>query len=660
MPDRFGVHNVVNGDVTGTLVQAGEVVITRVRPPPRQLPASPARFVGRADDLAGLADGPGVHAIAGIGGIGKTWLAVQWAHGNRHRFPDGQLFVDLRGFSPDLPMAPAAAIRGFLDALGAVDIPPDPHAQVALYRSLTADKRLLVVLDNAADARQVEPLLPGGASCTVLVTSRHRLTSLTTRHGAAHLRLGQLDDAESHDLLAARLGSDRLASDPAAARRIVRRCAGLPLALAIVASRGQLSPELPLARIAEELGRFDDEDPGSSVPAALSWSLRALTATQSRVLGLLAAAPGPDIGLAAVASLTGSTAELTALEQLCLLERVASGRYRMHDLIRAEVRAEDAEATRRVTDHYLHSAHSADRHLQPYGPPAVLPPMSRGCRPEAATGLDAALAWFDAEHLCLLAAADTAAEHGWHDVVWHLARTLTTYHHRRDRPDADIRTWGLALRAPTSGPALITSHRRLGEALTRAHRDSEGLAHLREASTLAERSGDRYQLSHTHRALAWALGRQDENAGALLHAQENLHLSRELQDTISEAHALNAVAWFTALLGDLDRARSFGEAALALHPNPEGEASGRETLGYIEFHARRPAESVEHYERALALRRAHGYLRHVASTLDRMVLPLRALGRDEEADARSAEARDLFARLHGQAAGLIDSGGRHV
>jgi tetratricopeptide (TPR) repeat protein len=510
---------------------------------------------------------------------------------------------------------------------------------------LTADKRLLVVLDNAADAVQVEPLLPGGSSCSVLVTSRRLLTSLNTRHGAVHRRLGVLRDAESRDLLAARLGSARLASDPAAVRRIVEHCAGLPLALAIVGSRGQLHPETSLARIADELGRLDDEDPANSVPAALSWSLRALTKTLSRLLGLLAAAPGPDIGPAALASLAGPESDLPALERLCLLERVAGGRYRMHDLLRAQVRAEDVEATRRVIDHYLYTADSADRLLRPYGAPAELPPMSRGCRPEALSGLDAALAWFDAEHQCLLAAVDTAAEHGWHDVVWHLARTLTTYHHRRDHADADIRTWGLALRARTPSPALITSQRRLGEALTRAHRNPEGLTHLREAGVLAAQSGDLYQLSHTHRALAWALGRQDENAEALNHAQENLRLSRELRDTISEAHALNAVAWFTARLGNLDRARSFGEAALALGPNPEGEASCRETLAYIEYRAHRPAESIEHYQRALTLRRSHGYLRHRANTLGRMVAPLRALGRDEEAEARSREARELFARL---------------
>jgi hypothetical protein len=161
-------------------------------------------------------------------------------------------------------------------------------------------------------------------------------------------------------------------------RRIVKHCAGLPLALAIVGSRGQLHPETSLARIADELGRLDDEDPANSVPAALSWSLRALTRTQSRLLGLLAAAPGPDIGPAALASLAGPESDLPALERLCLLERVAGGRYRMHDLLRAQVRAEDVEATRRVIDHYLYTADSADRLLQPYGAPAELPPMSRG------------------------------------------------------------------------------------------------------------------------------------------------------------------------------------------------------------------------------------------------------------------------------------------
>jgi tetratricopeptide (TPR) repeat protein len=629
----------------GTVVQVGKVVIADVRPPPRQLPASPSCFVDRADDLAGLVGGPGVYAIVGIGGIGKTWLAVHWAHANRHRFPDGQLFVDLRGFSPDQPMVPTVAVRGFLDSLGAVDIPPDPHAQVALYRSLTSDKRLLVVLDNAADAAQVESLLPGGPSCTVLVTSRRQLTSLITRHGAQHLRLGLLRADEAHDLLVARLGHARVASDPAAVLRILEHCTGLPLALAIVAGRAEVSPEMPLARIADELGQLDDEDPTTSLPAVVSWSLRALTETQLRVLGLLAAAPGPDISPATVASLAGSTSELPALERFSLLERDSTGRYRMHDLIRSQVRIDDADATRRVIDHYLHTAHAADRCLQPFGAPSGLPPMSPGCHPESPPDVEAALAWFDAEYQCLLAAVDTAVEKEWHDVVWHLARTLTTYHHRRDHADADIRTWGLALRVSTVNPALVTAHRRIGEALARAHRDAEALIHLRKASGLAEQIGDLYQLSHTHRAMAWALGRQGEDTEALYHAQENLRLSRELDDSISEAHALNAVAWFTARLGDLDRARSFGRSALALHPNPEGEASCQETLGYIEFHARRPAESVEHYERALTLRRAHGYFRHVANTLDRMVLPLRALGRTEEAEARSREARELFTQL---------------
>ncbi|WP_285499330.1 tetratricopeptide repeat protein [Actinokineospora sp. NBRC 105648] len=542
-------------------------------------------------------------------------------------------------------MPPAVAVRGFLDALGVEDAPSDPHAQVALYRSLTARRRLLVVLDNAGEAAQVEPLLPGGAGCVVLVTSRDRLTPLVIRHGARHRRLGVLDDPASRALLVARVGADRVAAEPAAVRRIMDRCGGLPLALAIVAGRAQVDPAAPLARVADELAGFTDRDPTTSLPAVLSWSLRALTAPQVRVLGLLAAAPGPDIGPPAVASLPGAEAELPVLERVSLLERDATGRYRMHDLVRTHVQVADPAATRRVIDHYLHTAHSADQHLYPLATPAAPPPPSPGCHPGHPADVAEALAWFDAEHRCLLAAVDMAADHAWPDVVWHLARCLTTYHHRRDRPDADLRTWRLALRGATAEYARMVAHRRLGEAFARTGRDGEALAHLRRAVALAEQLGDRRQLAHAHRSIAWACGRQDQDATALAHAEVNLRLCRELDDPVSQAHALNATAWFTARLGDLDRARSLGESALASRPNPEAAASTRETLGYIEFHANRPEQSVAHYRQALTLRRAHGYLRHVVNTLERMVGPLTAAGHHEEAEAAAREAAELSNRL---------------
>lgn len=324
---------------------------------PRQLPAAPAPFVGRRDELDRLdaavraAAGGGatvvVSAIAGAGGIGKTWLALHWAHRHLDRFPDGQLFVDLRGFSPDAePMNPAVAVRGFLDALG-VDparIPVDQHAQAALFRSMVAGKRMLLVVDNAADTTQVAPLLPGSPTCAVVVTSRNRLPGLITGHGAHLLPLDVLADGEARALLTDRLGAERVRAEPVAVAELIALCGGFPLALGIVAGHARTRPDLPLSALAAELrdlglGALDDDDPTASLPAVLSWSHHALTAEQAAVFALLGAAPGPDIALPAAASLAGlpevrARAVLRALERASLTVPDARGRHRMHDLIR--------------------------------------------------------------------------------------------------------------------------------------------------------------------------------------------------------------------------------------------------------------------------------------------------------------------------------------
>ncbi|MBE8520472.1 TIR domain-containing protein [Amycolatopsis sp. H6(2020)] len=242
-------------------------------PVPLQLPAPPRWFSGRGSELARLDEaltaepdeGPSVSraaaavvisAIGGAGGIGKTWLALEWAHQHAEQFPDGQLFVDLYGFSPtEEPMAPGVAVRGFLDALG-VDpgrIPTDLDAQAALYRSLVAGKRMLIVLDNAATTEQVVPLLPGSPTCTVLITSRTRLASLMDRHSARHLQLDVLTHDEARALLAARLGADRVAAEPGAVDELVALCGGYPLALSITARHAATRPDVPLTEIAAEL-----------------------------------------------------------------------------------------------------------------------------------------------------------------------------------------------------------------------------------------------------------------------------------------------------------------------------------------------------------------------------------------------------------------------
>ncbi|MFD1045625.1 NB-ARC domain-containing protein, partial [Kibdelosporangium lantanae] len=445
---------------------------------PRQLPPAPAPFVGRTDELADLdrairamtastngspdtgtdpVQGNGatllISALGGAGGIGKTWLALTWAHRNAHRFPDGQLFVDLRGFSPDgTPLTPLTAVHGFLVALGVTSarIPADLDARTALYRSTIADKRMLIVLDNAATTDQVEPLLPGTATCTVLITCRKKLATLITRYGARHLQLNILTHDEAHALLTKRLGPARVSAEPNAADELIRLCGRYTLALAIMAQNAHTRPHIPLAEFTAELrdlglDALDNDDPAASLANVLSWSLRGLTIEQRTVFALLGIAPGPDIGLPAAISLTDLPARhiiqaLNALEEASLVARQPNHRYAMHDVIRhyAATLAHQhlgeglrETALRRVLDFYTHTAHAADRLLDPHNPFIRLDPPAPEPYPHLLPDAPAAMAWFDTERANLLAAQHTAVTHGWHHTVWKLAWTLDTFHNRR-------------------------------------------------------------------------------------------------------------------------------------------------------------------------------------------------------------------------------------
>ena len=298
-------------------------------------------------------DAPGaavvIVAIDGMAGVGKTALAVHWAHRVAALFPGGQLYVNLRGFDPNRsPVTPDEAVRGFLDAL---DVPPERvpatlEAQVGLYRSLLAGRRVLVLLDNASDAGQVRPLLPGAPGCVAVVTSRDQLAGLVTTAGAHPMTLDLPSADEARELLERRLGAARVAAESAAADEIIALCARLPLALAIVATRAATQPGLPLATLAAELraaagglAEFTDPDLASDVRAVFSWSYRQLSPAAARLFRLLGMHPGPDIGLPAAASLAGQPAAevrplLTELARAHLIER-AAGRYAFHDLLRA-------------------------------------------------------------------------------------------------------------------------------------------------------------------------------------------------------------------------------------------------------------------------------------------------------------------------------------
>jgi DNA-binding SARP family transcriptional activator/DNA-binding XRE family transcriptional regulator len=366
---------------------------------PRQLPAAARSFTGRDDVLnklsgllqhdTGVAGSVVIAALTGMAGIGKTTLAVHWAHRVADQFPDGQLFVDLRGVGPgDIPTTPSQAVCGFLTALGvpATRIPPDAAGQTALFRSLMVCQRMLIVLDNAQCADQVRPLLPGSPGCLVLVTSRNHLTGLAAAEGAHLFTLGDLTEGESRDLLAKNLGAERATAEPAAVSELISLCAGLPLALSDVAARAAARPGLPLAALAAEMrgvqGRLDALETGesaTSVRPVFSWSMARLSKSAARMFHLVGLHAGPDITVPAAASLAGQSRSQAylALMELCdehLLTEQAPGRYVCHDLLRAYAseqahtcysEAERREAVRRVLDHYLHTADAAAVYLYP-------------------------------------------------------------------------------------------------------------------------------------------------------------------------------------------------------------------------------------------------------------------------------------------------------
>ena len=356
--------NEISGTV-GQSVQAGTVqgdvhfhASSAQDPVPRQLPGAARHFVNRSVEqdalstVLGAAGGEGVvllSTIDGTAGVGKSTLAVHWAHQRRDVFPDGELYVNLRGFDPVAdPMSAAEALAIFLAALGvpAERVPDDQQARAALFRSAVHGKRMLLLLDNARTAEQVRPLLPANPTCLVLVTSRNRLNDLVVHEGAARVGVQVLTAEEAHDLLGRYLGRERLAAEPGSVRALVEHCAGLPLALGIVAVRAAENPDLSLDELVGELSdereRLDALDAGgeTGVRAVFSWSYRSLSPEAARAFRLLGLPTGPDIGLAAAADLLGTTRSkdrnvLAELTRAHLLDQPQQGRYAFHDLLRA-------------------------------------------------------------------------------------------------------------------------------------------------------------------------------------------------------------------------------------------------------------------------------------------------------------------------------------
>ncbi len=599
---------------------------------PAQLPAALPGFVGRAPQLrrldallAGADAGRSmlIATVDGTAGVGKTALVLHWAHRVRGRFPDGQLYVNLRGYGPGTPADPAVVLAQFLAAVGvpADQLPADTEARAGLFRSTLVDRRMLVVLDNARNAGQVRPLLPGGAGCVVVVTSRNQLAGLSVRDGAYRVSLDQLDDEDATALLGRYVGAARLAAEPGAVAGILSQCAGLPLALSLVgdlATRERTLPEVAteLADHRTRLAVLADEDDDTSVRTVFSWSYQALPIEVAGLFRLLALHPGPDIGLPAAAALAGLTPQHTRrlLDTLTgghLIEQRRAGRYEFHDLLRAYARdlteqqdsgPERSAAVHRLLDHYLGCALAAGTLLDP-GDGSLLTRLATAAGPAVSgesgrfTDLDGARAWLDAERANLVAAAGYAAAEGWAAHAGDLSDALWRYLHQAAWHD-DART----LHAGALAAARATGDRR------------------REARAL-------FNLGTVHHRL----GANEVAIGQLTGSAE---IAGTLHDPVGEARARDYLGLIHTSVGDLDGAMRDHEMSLTLFRDAghrEGEGCSLNNLGLVCRRLGRQEDALGYFEQARQITREVGDRATEGGATNNIGLILRRLGRFDTA-----------------------------
>jgi tetratricopeptide (TPR) repeat protein/DNA-binding XRE family transcriptional regulator len=649
------------------------------RPVPRHLPAATAGFTGRTGELSTLTglletgSPPGtmvISAIGGTAGVGKTALALHWAHRVAGRFPDGQLYVNLRGYDPGQPLAPADALAGFLRALGVPgqDIPPGAGERAARYRGLLAGRRMLVLLDNASSAEQVRPLLPATPGCVTVVTSRDTLAGLIARDGARRLDLDLLPAADANQLLVTLIG-DRAAADPEATGALATACARLPLALRVAAELAAARPGTPVAGLVAELAgerrRLDlleaGGDPRTAVRAVFSWSCRRLDEDAARMFRLAGLHPSPGLDGYAAAALagTGAAAATRLLGQLArahLITATGPGRLGMHDLLRdyaAELAArhdgEDAcrAALTRLFDHYLHTAATAmdtlqpaERHRRPRvpAPGTPVPPV----RDPAG-----AAAWLAASLPTLVEVVAYAAGHGWPQHATRLAATLSRYLDTGGHVSEAITVHTSARRAAHQAGDLAGE----ADALTglgiidwTQGRYQRAADQFRRALALYQDAGDRAGEARALNNIGIADGSQGHHQEASRHFRRALALYRASGDRTGEARALTNLGVARRNEGQYTDATEHLRRALDLHRaagSRSGEAETLTELGGVELCEGRHGEAAGHFGQALSLFRETGAEARAAYALNGLGGAFLAAGQPGQASAQHAAALTL-------------------
>ena len=647
---------------------------------PAQLPHDINTFTGRERELALLRQhlddterGVLIAAIDGIAGIGKTALAVHFAHRIADRFPDGQLYVNLRGFDPNQPPLSAIdALGQLLRGLGveAHQVPSAAEEQASMYRSLLAGKRILVVLDNAASTDQLRSLLPGSHTCMVLVTSRNRLGGLVARDGAYRITLGVLSEAESRRLLVRSVGEERLAGCPDALATLVQRCGYLPLALRIIAANLAARPHMTVNDLADALCHEQDrldvlaspDDETTAVRAVFSWSYHALKPEAAQMFRLLGLHPGPEIGTAAAAaladqSLVATRRMLDGLSSCHLVEAIGRDRYRLHDLLRVyateralaeEPPAEQAAATGRLMSWCLHTAAAADHMLMPQNRPIPLEPVLEHCEPLSFGTYHQALAWLEQERVNLVAACLEAGRLGDHDTGWKLPTALVYFLELRSYWEDWIATQQVAIstaRALDVAEIEALALRSLGNAYWRRNRYDEALDCFQEGLVITKRLGDQQGTATLLYDIGAASRLGDES---LRHLRQALVIFSELGDRRYEGMTLCKLAKTHRSRGDVDQALKHLHQSLDIvHElgDRRCEAFGRLELAKIHEDLGHHTESLDNAGWACEVFRELGDRHGEACALQASATALQALGDLPQSRETLLAAAAIFAQL---------------